>query len=332
MIGLVKLAPGAGNLRLSERDLAGPEPGQALLRVIAAGVCGTDLHIGMGEYPARPPVTLGHEVAGVVEQVGDAADERLVGKRVVAETFFSTCGQCIACREGRRNLCPERISIGSHVDGAFASHVVVPVANLHLVPDHVEDSVAALAEPLACVCQCLLSPPVVGPGDRVLIVGPGPVGALAAQVARALGGEVIVAGLSTDAGRLEILRDLGFSVTTSLRSIEAVEVAVEASGSESGAAGCLDRLAKGGHYVQVGLFGRPVEIAADEIVLKELQITAGFASTPRSWRQAMALLDRGAIELAPLVTEIAPLRDWERVFDELRAGRGMKVVFDPRLI
>ena len=117
-----------------------------------------------------------------------------LGERVVSETYFSTCGACRSCREGRINLCLERRSIGSYVDGAFAPSVVVPARNLHRAPAALSSHAAALTEPLACVCQSLLDPPVVSAGDSVLVIGPGAVGLIAAQVARALGAEVEVLG------------------------------------------------------------------------------------------------------------------------------------------
>ena len=125
MLGLTKLAPGAGSVGLSERPEREPGAGEVLLEVRAAGICGTDLHIEAGEYPSVPPVTMGHEVCGVV-LAGDGL--AAAGARVVSETYFSTCGSCGYCRAGRPNLCAERKSIGTHVDGAFAPRLVVPAA------------------------------------------------------------------------------------------------------------------------------------------------------------------------------------------------------------
>ena len=170
----------------------------------AAGICGTDLHIEAGEYPSVPPVTMGHEVCGVVLAGGG-----LEGTRVVSETYFSTCRTCDFCLAGRPNLCLERRSIGTHVDGAFAPRLVVPLANLHPVPDWLPDHAAALTEPLACVCNALFDPPVVAPGDEVLVLGPGAIGLLAAQAVRAAGGRVTVVGTERDTARLELAAKLG---------------------------------------------------------------------------------------------------------------------------
>jgi L-iditol 2-dehydrogenase len=316
---------------LAARPERGPGRGEALLEVRGAGVCGTDLHIEAGEYASMPPVTMGHEVSGAVVEVGDGVDETWIGARVVCETYFSTCGVCEWCRDGRPNLCPERRSIGSFVDGGFASHVVVPAASLHRIPDWLDEHAAVLLEPLACVCHCLLDPPAVTAGDRVLVTGPGPVGLLAAQVARALGGSVLLAGLPSDEQRLCVGRALGFETATTAPATAAFAAVIECSGSAGGAVACLEAAQRGARYVQIGVFGKPVTVPLDLVFQKELVVTSGLASTPRSWRRALALVDDRRVELAPLVSEVVPLADWERVFGELRAGQGVKVVFDPRL-
>ena len=182
MTGVTKLEPGPGHVALGERVRRHPGPGEVLLRVAGTGICGTDLHIWAGEYQSVPPLTLGHEVCGVVAEVGEGAGPGWLGKRVAIETYYSTCERCRYCRGGRRNLCPERKSIGTHVDGGMAPYVVVPGINLHDVPDWVDDAAATLSEPLACVCNCMMDSrgrpgrgrgPRHRPGCRGLIGGPG---------------------------------------------------------------------------------------------------------------------------------------------------------------
>ena len=181
------------------------------------------------------------------------------------------------------------------------------------------------------MCQCLLDPSAVQVGDGVLVVGPGPVGLLAAPVARALGGDPVVVGLETDAPRLEVARQLGFRTEHAGAPLGDFDVVLECSGSAGGAAACLESAARGGRYVQIGVFGRTVTVPLDRIFQKELVVSSGFASTPRSWRRAMKLIEDRRVELAPLVSSVAPLSAWEEVFADLRAGRGVKVVFDPRV-
>ena len=331
MKGLAKLAPGVGHLGLVDRPEREPRPGQVLIDVHGTGVCGTDLHIEAGEYPTDPPVTMGHEVSGVVAATGEGVDTAWTGTRVVTETYYATCRTCLMCRSGRPNLCAGRKSIGSRADGGFAGRLVVPVGNLHAVPDRLGEHAAALAEPLACVCNCLFDPPVVTAGDQVLVVGPGPMGLLAAQVAGAMGGDVIVAGLPSDAERLELARSMGMRTTTDPAGADLVDVALECSGSGGGAAAALDATRPGGRYVQIGVFGRPVTVPLDRVFERELIVTSGFASTPASWARAIGLVERGAVLLEPLVSRVAPLEAWAEVFDDLRRGHGLKAVIDPRL-
>jgi L-iditol 2-dehydrogenase len=333
MLGVTKLAPGPGHIDLLERTPADLPAGYVRLAVRAAGICGTDLHIEAGEYPSVPPVTVGHEVCGTVVETGAGVDSAWHGARVVSETYFSTCGHCRHCRAGRPNLCPERRSIGTHVDGAFAESVVVPARGLHRVPEGLADAAAALCEPLACVCQSLLDPPAIMPGDRVLVVGPGTIGLLAAQVAAAGGAEVEVRGAARDAPRLALAGDLGYGTSVAGADAldgDAYDVTVDCSGAGPGIADALRAARPGGRHVQIGLAGKDITVPFDLICFKELAVTSGFASTPVSWRRALALLERDAIDLPSLVTEVVALRDFRHAFDDTRAGAGVKYVLDPR--
>lgn len=331
MKALVKFAEGPGFVDV--RDVGTPEPEalQVRVEVSGAGVCGTDLHIIDGEFPSVPGVVMGHEVAGTVTAVGDGVDPSWLGARVVTETYFSTCRSCTPCRTGRPNLCSDRRSIGSRVNGGFAPDLVVPATNLHRIPDWLDGHAAALAEPLACVANCLLDPPLISTGDSVLVVGPGPIGLLAAQVARLLGGEVTVVGLPTDEVRLAAAGALGFVTTDSGVPPASHDVVLECSGAAAGAAAALYAARPRGRFVQIGVFGRDVSVPLDLVLLKELVVTSGFASTPRSWQLAMDLIDRKEVELSPLVSRVAALAEWRDVFEELRCGRGLKTIFDPRL-
>jgi L-iditol 2-dehydrogenase len=325
---LRKLAPGPGAVEL--QDVPRPEagPGQALVAVDAVGICGTDLHILAGEYATVPPVTIGHEVAGRVAAVGSPADEAWLGAEVVVETFFSTCGACPDCRAGRPALCRSRRSIGTHVDGGFAEAVVVPVRNLRARPAGVGPAGASMTEPLACVVHSLGDPGRVEAGDRVLVTGPGAIGLLAAQVARAAGADVTVAGLSTDGRRLELARELGFAVAVD-DVPEEVDVAIECSGSGGGVTACLRALRRAGRMVVIGLAGKPVTIPFDEVCLKQLEVTGWLASTPRSWDRAVRLIESRRVLVEPLVTHVIPLDEWEEGFATARSGGGAKVVLTP---
>ena len=154
-------------------------------------------------------------------------------------------------------------------------------------------------------------------------------GLLAAQVARALGGAVTVVGLPQDETRLAAARRLGF--TTAHAAEPGADVVIECSGTAGGAAACLEAAGRAARYVQVGVFGKDVTLPMDLLFRKELVMTSGFASTPHSWRRALALVDARRVDPEPLVSAVVPLSAWERVFADLRRAQGIKVVFDPRL-
>lgn len=330
MLALVKNSDDDSSLSLLEKLIPRPQPNQVLIKVFAASVCGTDLHIIAGHYPSSPPVVMGHEVAGRVIAVGSEVDEKWLGARVACESHHQIC-TCTYCRIGKRNLCPNKVSIGSIIDGGFAQYLTAAQELLHLVPETVSDHAAALTEPLAFVTHCLLDPPIVNSGDQVLIVGAGPIGVLAAQIARSAGGVVTVVGLEIDKRRLEIARSLGFNAGTK-SEVDAYDVVIECSGSEDGIKAALAGAIRGGNYVLVGISGHEITIPFDQILYKELTLTSGFASTPESWLRAEKLLKAGEVDLDSLVSAVLPLRDWPLVLGPDRSLSEMKTVFDPNLI
>jgi L-iditol 2-dehydrogenase len=329
MRAVVKTAPGPDNVLLRDVPVPTPTAGYARVRVIATGICGTDIHVAHDEYRHEAPVVMGHEILGVVDAVGAAADEHWLGARVACETYYSACETCEWCRAGRRNLCPSRRSIGSFEDGGFAAFVVMPVINLHALPDSLGELDGVLSEPLACVAQCLLDPAIVNAGDRVLVTGPGAMGQLSAQVALAQGARVTLAGLPRDAERLAVAEGLGIEALTSIPPEESFDVVIECSGSAPGAAAALRAAKRGGRYVQVGIFGTEVTLPFDLVLYKELTVSSGFASTAVSWSRAMALIEQGRVTLGPLVSRRVPIAEFDQAFASAAAGEGIKTVVVP---
>jgi len=335
MAALRKMKPGADGVLLTEVPVPHAGRGEVRVEVTSTGICGTDLHIVLDEFPSMPPVTMGHEVSGVVDEVGEDVDPAQLSRRVALETYHSTCGRCARCRSGEPNLCAERRSIGSHVDGGFARYVVVPVVNAHDVDTSVATHAGSLYEPLACVAHCLCDPSAVSPGDDALVVGPGAMGLLAAQVLRAEGATVTIVGTERDSVRLALAGTLGLRALVGEALQAAVpplgfDVVVDCSGSTAGVGTALQTVRKGGHYVQIGLCGRPVLVDLDAVCLKELTVTSGFASTPASWARAERLVASGLVRLDPLVTGVAGLADWQESFTRTRQAAGVKLVLDPR--
>jgi L-iditol 2-dehydrogenase len=223
------------------------------------------------------------------------------------------------------------------VDGGFAPYVVVPVANAHDVDTSVGSHAGALYEPLACVAHCLGDPAAVSPGDSALVVGPGAMGLLAAQVLRAEGARVTIVGTERDAVRLAMASELGLEAVLTDGLERAVpplgfDAVVDCSGSAAGIGSALRSVRRGGHYVQIGLCGKPVTVDLDAVCLKELTITSGFASTPASWERAERLVAAGLVRLDPLVTGVAGLADWEHFFALTREAAAVKLVVDPRIL
>lgn len=343
MKAVMKVAPGVGNIEL--REIAEPEvqTGQVKIKVHAAGICGTDLHIYKDEYRSWPPVVLGHEVAGEIVEVGPGVEEFEPGDRVTTETYFSTCGICRYCRNGQTNLCLNRLSIGSAVNGGFTQYLVVPAKNIHRLPANVSLEAGALTEPLACVVHgVLLNAPTVSSGDVAVIAGPGTIGLLTLQVVKSAGATAIVLGTSGDLKRLDLARNLGADYTINVQEDDPMpliqgfttqglgaDVVYECSGAGPAALQLLDLVRRRGRYVQIGLFGQAVRWDLDQLCYKELVATGSNASTPASWLRAVRLLADGTVQTQPLITHTFALTDWETAFKGFEQKKGIKTLLQP---
>ncbi|MFW9933792.1 MAG: alcohol dehydrogenase catalytic domain-containing protein, partial [Candidatus Thorarchaeota archaeon] len=212
MKALMKIARGTGNIEI--RDIEKPKParGEVLIEVAAAGICGTDMHIRQDHSFYTPPVVLGHEYAGTVVEVGDGVKDIHLGDRVTSPAT-QYCGHCYQCKNAHVNRCTaegKRILGVSLANGGFAKYVSVPEYVLHKVPDGLSLQEAALSEPAACVVRCVAERSPIAPGDVVLVQGPGTMGLIATQVAKAMGAaKVIVTGITSDQWRFEIAKSVG---------------------------------------------------------------------------------------------------------------------------
>ena len=343
MKAVMKVAPGVGHIEL--RDIPEPEAraGQVKLKVHSTGICGTDIHIYLDEFKSHPPVVLGHEVAGEVVALGNGVEGVDVGERVTTETYYSTCGACRYCRNGQTNLCLNRRSIGSAVNGGFTEYLVVPAGNLHRLPEAISFREGALTEPLACVVHgVLLNAPTVRAGDMAVIAGPGAIGLLTLQVVKAAGADAIVLGTDADRQRLDLARQLGADHVVNVQADDpgplvrdlteqgmGADVVYECSGAGPAALQLLDLVRRRGRYVQIGLFGKPVSWDLDQLCYKELVATGSNASTPESWLRAIRLLDQGIVKTEPLITHTFPLRNWENAFEIFRQKGGIKTLLQP---
>ncbi len=342
MLALRKLSESDQNLKLCEVPEPTPAADQVVLNVAAAGICGTDIHILKGEYRSKPPVTLGHEVAGTIAALGEAVSGWELGQRVVSETYYSVCGHCSYCRSGRPNLCSQRNSIGSMVDGGFAEKLLVPASNLHALPDSLDFPEAALIEPLACVVRGVLELGSITAGDLAVITGPGPIGLLALQVAKAAGAQVMMIGTAADKERLALAQSLQADwvmastadpETNARRVLELLgknaDVVIECSGAALAADLLLRSIKKAGHYIQLGLYGQRLSFDLDVLCYKELSVSGSFATVPSSWARAIALAASKAVSLKALVGASYPLSAWERAFADVFKRLPGKVLILP---
>jgi L-iditol 2-dehydrogenase len=342
MKAVMKIEPGVGNIEL--RDIPEPhaEAGQVVIKVQAAGICGTDLHIYKDEFRSVPPVVLGHEVAGELVEIGANVSGLTTGERVTTETYFYTCGTCRYCRAGLVNLCLNRRSIGSAVNGGFTQYVVVPAKNIHRLPETIDYEAGALTEPLACVVHGVLTTPTVSPGDVAVIAGPGAIGLLTLQVVKAAGATVVMLGTNADERRLALAKTLGADYVVNVQTDDpqplladitpeglGADVVYECAGAGAAAAQLLELVRRRGHYVQIGLFGKPISWDLDQVCYRELTVTGSNASTPPSWIRAIQLLKSGAVQTKPLITDIYPVTEWQAAFDGFEAKTGIKTLLKP---
>lgn len=323
-------------------DVEEPEVSGDLVKIKVAftGICGSDIHTFKGEYKnPKTPVTLGHEFSGEVIEVGPEVTKFLVGDRVTSETTFETCGECIYCQEKDYNLCAHRKGIGTQVNGSFAPYVVSREESCHHLPENVTFQAAALTEPLACCVHAALEKTTVTSEDTVLIFGPGPIGLLLAQVVKAQGATVILAGITKDKPRLTLGKELGmdYIVDTQAEDLSAVIMKVtngygadkvfDCSGAVPAVNEGLALTKKKGTFVQVGLFTEQKnKIDEEAIIQREIEYIGSRSQKPSSWEKALDLLAQGAIDADKMITKIYPLEDWRDAFETVMAGNDIKVL------
>ncbi|MCL2376236.1 MAG: zinc-binding dehydrogenase [Defluviitaleaceae bacterium] len=341
MKGLVKYAAGPGNMEI--RDVAEPTaaPGQIKIAVNYAGVCGSDLHIYHSDIaiPVRPPVVVGHEFSGTIAEIGEGVAGFKIGDRVVSQTAYEYCGTCHYCHTGYFNLCPHRRTLGYWFDGIFAPYTVVPAARVMKIPENVSDISAAMSEPLACVCHAAYDLCRIVPGDVVLVTGPGAIGIMAAQVAKAHGAKVVISGMAVDAPRLELAKQLGadFAVNVEKEDLAEVvmtatagngaDVVLECAGVAPAIDSALNLIKRQGYFVQIGLPGEKIPFDVSKIAFKELKFTGSLGSRRSSWEQSLALQAAGMVKLEPMADVILPLEQWQEAFRRFEAKEGCKFMF-----
>jgi 2-desacetyl-2-hydroxyethyl bacteriochlorophyllide A dehydrogenase len=334
MRAVVVERPGAAGLQRVPR----PEPGrgEVLVRVGAAGICGSDVEVLEGRRPSRYvryPIIPGHEWAGVVEAVGPGVDRVGEGAAVVAEGFRA-CGDCARCREGRTNLCTaEYAETGFTHAGAFADFLCVPAHLVHELPCGSDLAAAALLEPAACVAQGLLEVEL-RPGMTVAVIGSGTLGLLAVALLGRVS-PVRLALVGTRAPRLALGLELGateiFDVRRDQYPKPGFDLVFEAAGTVGSARTALELARRGGTVVLEGISGQASGLDADTVVLGHLRVQGIFGASRNAWRWVTELFAAGQLDTKPLVTHSFPLEQHDAAFKTLadRTGDALKVQLKP---
>ncbi len=341
MRALAKLEPRTGIWR-TEAPVPDIGPNDALIRVKRTSLCGTDVHIydwdAWSQRTVPVPLITGHEYVGVVAAVGSEVRGLSPGDRVAGEGHI-TCGHCRNCRAGRRHLCRNTVGVGVQRQGAFADYIALPAVNAFKLPDAIPDDVAAVLDPLGNAVHTALTFDLVG--EDVLITGAGPIGLMAAAVARFVGARHVVvtdvnparlamapamgATRAVDvAGGGEVLAD----VMAELGMTEGFDVALEMSGAPSAFRDIMRTVIHGGKVALLGIPSREIAIDWNDVIFKGLTIQGIYGRQMfETWYQMIALLQAG-LDVTPVITHRFPMEEFQQAFDVMRAGRSGKVILD----
>lgn len=339
MKALVKARPEPG---LWLEDVPVPTPGShdVLIRVRKNSICGTDLHIHRWDAWAQAtvpvPMVVGHEFMGEIAAVGDEVAGLEVGQRVAGEGHI-TCGHCRNCRAGRREYCHQHVSLGVTRPGAFAEYVLLPAQNVFPVPEHIDDDVAAVLDPLGNATHTALRFDVVG--EDVLITGAGPIGVMATAIVRHIGARHVVV-TDVQRYRLDLAAGLGASrvvdvaveelsaVMAELGMTEGFDVGLEMSGAETAFNQMLDAMTHHGRIAALGIPAGPLTLDVNDVIFKGLEIQGIYGRRIfETWYKMAAMLQSG-LDVRPIITHRLPIDRFDEAFEIVAAGRCGKVLLE----
>jgi threonine dehydrogenase-like Zn-dependent dehydrogenase len=321
-------------------------PGQVVIEMRAAGLCGTDLSLYhwtetmVRQFTPRLPLVMGHEFSGVVAGVGQGVDRVKVGDRVTACPILF-CGRCPFCLAGRHSICDDRPLLGLGIDGCFARYVAVRQENVYPLPPEASFEAGAMTELLCVVLHALARIPV-GPGDTVAVLGPGPLGFLVMLGARAAGASrLVMTGLEADAARLKAAAALGAhtvlagpaddpagAVRELTRGLGA-DVVFECTGHPGAVPQGLALLRKGGRLGVLGMGHAASSFNTAILAFHEVELVGTRAYGPREWERSSDVLASRQFPLESLITHRLPLQDAVRGIALMENREGLKILFHP---
>jgi threonine 3-dehydrogenase len=339
MKALVKAKAEVG-LWMQDEPLPEIGPNDVLVKISKTSICGTDVHIyNWDEWSQRTipvPMTIGHEFVGVVAEMGSAVRGLTIGQRVSGEGHI-TCGFCRNCKAGRRHLCRNTFGVGVNRSGCFAEYLSIPAVNVFPLPDNIPDEWASILDPLGNAVHTALSFDLVG--EDVLITGAGPIGCMAAGIARFVGARFVVV---TDLNpyRLDLAKKMGASRTVNIteESLEDVmeelgmregfDVGLEMSGNAAAISGMLSAMNHGGRVALLGIPPEASPVNWNDIIFKGLVLKGIYGREMfETWYKMASMLQSG-LDITPLLTHHLPVDDFQKGFDLMRSGKSGKIVLD----
>jgi L-iditol 2-dehydrogenase len=343
MKALVKTSRGPGNVEIREIEKPGiPARDWVLIKVRAAGVCGTDVHVWQDKFTYWPPVTLGHEFSGEVAETGEGCVRFKAGDRVVAEPQINACGRCEYCRSGRMHMCPDKWTLGWRTNGCMCEYIAMPEMFLHKIPEGLDLETAALCEPMAVAVYDIAERGGININDFVVVQGSGPMGILSAYMAKRLGAcTVLLTGITaSEKCRFETAKMLGADHILNVQKEDlhkrvmeltdgkGADCVIETSGAPSAIAISIDILKKNGRLIGLGLPSEKMtNVPWKDAILKSLDFRFSMSTSYTSWDKALCLLKTDAAALKNIITWTGSMEDWQRVFDSLAAEEDVKALF-----
>jgi propanol-preferring alcohol dehydrogenase len=314
---------------------------QILVKVAACGVCHTDLHYIEHGVPTfkKPPVVLGHEASGIVEQVGAGVTNVKKGQRVLIPAVL-TCGRCPACRQGRENICSAMTMLGNHFDGAYAEYVAVPAKDVLDLPESIPlQEASIIADAISTPYHAVKNRARVRPGDTVVVFGCGGVGINAVQMASAAGGYVIA--VDVNPRKLEWASEFGAARTIDATQVERVskeikkltgggaDIALEVIGNPRTIEEAFECVRVGGRLCVVGYTHEAISIVAGKIMFKELEIVGSLGCRPVDYVPLIRMVAQGQIDVKRQVTHRFALDEIGKAFDVMKEGVSLRSIVIP---